>query len=238
MIIIPALDIIGGKIVRLEQGEYGRKTEFRIDPLAYVRQWMEAGCSRFHIVDLDGAKAGKLVNRELLSAILSIKGAEVQIGGGIRARADASWLLERGASRIVLGSIAAKEPTFVHALLSDILADRIVIAADFRGDRIAVSGWLEDSPLLLTDLITHYYEKGFRNFLCTDIERDGMMTGPSREKYKELMARFPGIFLIASGGIRSVQDLLDLRNDGVPAAIVGRALLQGSITPEEVRALC
>ena len=241
MKLIPAIDLRGGKCVRLFQGDFDRQTDYSDDPLGVARRFTELNVRDLHVVDLDGARTGDPVNRPIVEAIARESQLAVQVGGGIRdAKAISDWI-EHGVSRCVIGSAAVSEPDLVLGWLRDFGPERLVLALDVRIDedglpRLATHGWTQTSETTLFDSITHYRSAGLRHVLCTDVSRDGAMSGPNLALYQEILRRFPGLELQASGGVRHAADLTALRNAGIPAAISGRALLDGAITPEEVAA--
>ena len=239
MKIIPAIDLQGGKCVRLYQGDFEKSTEYSDDPVAVAREFAKLKTTDLHVVDLDGARSGTQENRQIIAAIAAQSGMAVQIGGGIRARDAITEWLAAGASRCVIGSLAVVEPDSVKAWLVQIGAERIVLALDVSIDdagvpMIATHGWTRSSTTSVYECIDDFMTVGLQHVLCTDVSRDGAMAGPNLELYAGLMERYPDLQLQASGGVRNIEDMVALRNLGVPAAITGRALLDGKITPEEV----
>jgi phosphoribosylformimino-5-aminoimidazole carboxamide ribotide isomerase len=239
MRIIPALDIKGGNCVRLLQGDFDRTTEYSKDPASVGRRFSALDVEDLHIVDLDGARTGNQENRAIVVEIASQSGLTIQLGGGIRTReAVASWL-QNGVTRCVIGSFAVNEPRIVKEWLREFGSDAIVLALDVRIDRAGIPtltthGWTKDSVVSLWDCIDQYGDAGIRHVLCTDVARDGAMVGPNFSLYRDILTRYPGLLLQASGGIRNVEDLQKLRAMNVPAAITGRALLDGAISAAEV----
>lgn len=239
MKIIPAIDLQGGKCVRLFQGDFARTTEYSDDPVAVAREFAELRTSDLHIVDLDGARSGTQENRELISAMARQSGMAVQVGGGIRNRDAVTDWLAAGASRCVIGSLAIAEPDAVKSWLVQIGTDHIVLALDVKIDdagepMITTHGWTRSSTTSLYECIDDYLSVGLRHVLCTDVSRDGAMAGPNFELYAAIIERYPDLQLQASGGVRSIADLESLHALGVPAAITGRALLDGKITAAEI----
>lgn len=230
MIIYPAIDLIAGEVVRLHKGDFDQKTTYGTDPVAVARAYAEAGASWLHLVDLDGAKDPANRQTALIADIIAGSGLKVQTGGGIRSRADLKALLDAGASRVVIGSLAVREPDLVRQMFLDFGAESICLAADvIRRDGaflVAVSGWQEASSLKLSDFIAGFADVGLRHVLCTDIDRDGTMTGPNAGLYAEMKAEFPNIQLQASGGVKGIEDLDGLNTDGV---IIGRAIYEGAV---------
>jgi len=239
--IIPAIDLKNGKCVRLFKGDFEQTTEYSNDPVAIARRFSLLQVEELHIVDLDGARSGAQHNQDIVTEITAASGLALQLGGGIRERSDVERWLNAGVSRCVVGSIAIKDPATVQEWITEFGADRIVLALDIRLDAqqtplLTTHGWTEDSGLVLWDCIAAYREVGAQHVLCTDVDRDGAMLGPNFDLYDEILRRFPGLQLQASGGVRHIADLEMLRDKGVPAAITGRALLDGMITESEVAA--
>ena len=230
MIVYPAIDLIDGEVVRLHKGDFDQKTTYGSDPVAVARAYADAGASWLHLVDLDGAKNPKNRQTNLISRIIDGSGLKVQTGGGIRSREDVEALIKAGASRVVIGSLAVREPDLVSSMFDEFGVDAICLAADVvRPDdefMIAVSGWQEASTLSLFDFIGGFVPAGLCHVLCTDIDRDGTMTGPNGTLYRRVKQQFPDIQLQASGGVSGVDDLRDLPTDGV---IIGKAIYEGAI---------
>lgn len=239
MNIIPAIDLAGGKCVRLYQGDFAQSTEYSDDPLGIARKFAELRSTHLHIVDLDGARSGTQENRAIISAIAAESQLSIQIGGGIRDRQIVSDWLSAGIGRCVIGSLAITEPDTVKSWLVQLGPDHIVLALDVNIDAmgtpmITTHGWTRPSDTSVYECIEDYRHVGLRHVLCTDVSRDGAMAGPNLELYKGIMVRFPDLQLQASGGVRDIRDLEALRDLGIPAAITGRALLDGKITATEV----
>ncbi|MEL0132692.1 MAG: 1-(5-phosphoribosyl)-5-[(5-phosphoribosylamino)methylideneamino]imidazole-4-carboxamide isomerase [Rhodobiaceae bacterium] len=230
MIIYPAIDLIAGEVVRLHKGDFAQKTIYGSDPVAVARSYAEAGASWLHLVDLDGAKDPAHRQTALIGSIITESGLKVQTGGGIRSRADVESLVSAGASRVVIGSLAVREPELVAAMIRDFGPDTICLAADVVRPNddflIAISGWQEASELTLTAFLSGFEAVGLRHVLCTDIDRDGTMQGPNADLYHTVKASFPNIHLQASGGVKGIEDLAGLQTDGV---IIGRAIYEGAI---------
>jgi len=233
--IIPAIDIIGGKCVRLSQGDYNRKTIYNEDPLEVAKMFESNGITRLHLVDLDGAKAHHIVNYKVLERIANNTDLIIDFGGGLKSDRDLEIAFESGAAMITGGSVAVKSPETMISWIENFGSERIILGADVSDRKIAVSGWTEDSGLDIFSFINGWQEKGIDKVISTDISRDGMLTGPSLKLYKEIIKKFPDIYLIASGGVGSVQDILDLENIGIQAVIVGKAIYEGKITQEDIR---
>jgi len=238
MTIIPAIDLRGGRVVRLRQGDFERMHEFEHDPVALAQSYVGAGADWLHIVDLDGARAGQLVQTELIARIAET-GARVQVGGGVRSRADAMSLLSIGAARIVVGSAAIRAPDEFAEWLAEFGADRICLALDLRraadGRWLpAVDAWRSESDADFPTLLDAFVNADLRHALSTDIAQDGMRSGPNLALYRELAARWPEIAWIASGGVRDRADVEALRATGVAACVAGSALLDGTLHLDEI----
>lgn len=237
MDIIPAIDIIDGKCVRLSKGDYNACKTYSDNPLDMALRFQDAGIRRLHLVDLDGAKSKHIVNYPTLEAIAGHTDLTIDFGGGIKSTADLETALGCGAAMVTVGSTAVTQPELLTEWIEQFGQEHIILGADARDGKISVNGWKEDSDLTLSDFIRSYMQKGITQVLCTDINRDGMLQGPAVELYKSLLSEFPGIKLIASGGVSSVQDLTDLKEAGLPAAIVGKAYYEGRITLEQLSKL-
>jgi len=239
MRIIPAIDLKDGKCVRLFKGDFDRTTEYSNDPVAVAQRFSALDVEDLHIVDLDGARSGKQLNRSIVADIAAVSGLDIQLGGGIRDRASiADWLLN-GVARCVIGSMAITDVSLVSDWLREFGPDALVLALDvrLRDDEtpiLTTHGWSRDSDFSLWDCLDRYAAAGLRHVLCTDVERDGAMAGPNVRLYEQTLRRYPDLQLQASGGVRNVADLEELRSRGIPAAISGRALLDGKITTSEV----
>ena len=237
MNIIPAIDLRGGRVVRLAQGDYQRETAYGTEPQALAGQYAESGAAWLHVVDLDGARSGTLENLHAIEAIARTA-LKIQAGGGVRDGDDLRRLFDAGVTRIVIGSVAVRAPDQVAEWLAAFGAERLCIALDtLRAQSgrwtLPVKGWTEASARELDELALHYQRAGARHLLCTDIARDGMLSGPNLELYTHLLELVPGLDLQASGGVRNLDDLRDLRQRGVAAAILGRSLLEGHVTVAE-----
>ena len=232
MIVIPAIDLRGGRCVRLAQGEFSAQTEYSADPRGLAQSYVEAGAACIHLVDLDGAKAGSPVQTEAIAAIASGLGAPVQAGGGIRRRGDLEDLFSAGVSRVVIGSVAVREPQRVATWIDEYGPEALAIALDVRADpdgvwRVASAGWTRTETTSLESALAPLLAAGACHLLCTDIGRDGMLTGPSLGLYRDLARAHPGIDIQASGGVADLYDITALAAIPVAAAIVGKALLEG-----------
>lgn len=235
--IIPAIDIIGGRCVRLSQGDYDRMSVYSSSPVEMARSFVDAGFNRIHMVDLDGAKASSPRNLATLEQVAALPGAQIEWGGGLKSEEALREVFNAGASYAVVGSLAAKQPDLMGTWIEEFGADKMVLGADVRGGKISVNGWKEDMDLDISDLITHLRRYGLTQVISTEISRDGMFSGTDVPLYKRLMAEFPDVVFTASGGIGSLQDILDLEEAGVPRVIVGKALYEGKITLEQLKNL-
>lgn len=236
--IIPALDLIDGQVVRLYQGDYGQVTEYKVDPVEQFNLYHQAGANWLHLVDLTGAKDTSARQLELISQLLASTPANIQIGGGVRNEQDVIDLLAAGAQRVVIGSTAVKQPQLVKQWMEKYGAEKIVLALDINIDpegvrRVAVSGWQEDSGVTIEALLDDYLTVGLQHVLCTDIARDGTLNGSNVELYIDLCQRYPQVQFQSSGGIGTLADIAALKGSGVAGVIVGRALLDGKFTAQE-----
>lgn len=233
--IIPAIDLIEGKCVRLSQGDYARKIVYNEDPLEVARMFEGAGIRRLHLVDLDGAKARHIVNYKVLEKIASKTNLVIDFGGGLKSDKDLEIAFNSGAAMVTGGSIAVKEQDTFLSWLGKYGTEKIILGADAKDKKIAVSGWTETTELSIIDFIKNYSEKGVKKVIATDISRDGMLSGPSFEWYQEILNEFPGIFLIASGGIASMDDIYKLAEMNIPGVITGKAIYEGKINLGEIK---
>ena len=227
--LIPAIDIIAGQCVRLTRGDYAAKTVYDADPVAVACRLEQQGFHRLHVVDLDGAKARHVVNVDVLRAITSATRLVVDFGGGIKSDDDLRETFSAGAAMVTVGSVAATEPDLMERWLAAYGPDRFILGADVRQGRLAINGWLDHSDTDLIDFIRHYHRLGLRRVLCTDIDRDGMLSGPAIDLYRSLLDAFPDLALIASGGVSSNADLETLDAAGVPAVVFGKAYYEGRL---------
>ncbi|MBQ6038910.1 MAG: 1-(5-phosphoribosyl)-5-[Bacteroidaceae bacterium] len=232
--LIPAIDIIDGKCVRLSQGDYGRRKEYNERPLEVAKRLEGAGIRRLHVVDLDGAVSSHIVNYRSLEVIASHTSLIVDFGGGLKTDDDLRIAFECGASMITGGSIAVKDPETFCRWLQTYGTERIILGADAKEKKVAVSGWKENSDLELLPFISDYVEKGISKVICTDISKDGMLQGPAVELYQEILEQHPTLHLIGSGGVGNSDDIRRLQDAGVPAVIFGKAMYEGHITLEEL----
>lgn len=241
MNIIPAIDLRNGKCVRLLKGDFDQETEYSSNPVEIGRQFSALDVADLHIVDLDGALTGTQRNRHIVAELVSESGLQVQVGGGIRSRDDVADWLGKGVTRCVVGSLAVREPELVMSWLDEFGNDAIVVALDVRIEAagrpvLTTQGWTEETDTSLWECLDEFEKAGAKHILCTDVLRDGTLTGPNFDLYVEILNRYPALQLQASGGVRNIDDLELLRELGVPAAISGKALLDGRITSEEIRA--
>ena len=218
--IIPAIDIIEGKCVRLEQGDYGRKKVYNENPLEVAKSFESHGIQHLHVVDLDGAKAGKVLNWKVLEQLTTKTGLTIDFGGGIKQDEDVKIAFESGAAQINVGSLAAKNRELFLSWLEKEGADKVILSADAKNRFIAVQGWLDATELDVLEYIGAYAEEGVKFVTCTDISKDGMLSGPSYELYKEILEQSPNIFLNASGGVSKFEDIEQLQEMGIPGVIV------------------
>lgn len=232
MDIIPAIDIIEGSCVRLIQGDYAQKTEYASDPLEMAKRFEAHGLKRLHLVDLEGAKGGAIVNLKSLERIASNTSLIIDFGGGIKSLDDLRDAFNAGASMVTCGSIAASDPPLVASWIARYGPERLILGADAKNGMIATGGWLETTTLAVGPFIDSYLALGFSRVICTDIALDGMMSGPSFALYEELMASRPSLRLIASGGVATIEDVYALHKAGLDGAIIGKALYEGAITLE------
>jgi phosphoribosylformimino-5-aminoimidazole carboxamide ribotide isomerase len=234
MKIIPAIDIIDGKCVRLSQGDYAQKTVYNDNPVEVAKQFENAGIQHLHVVDLDGAKGGKIINHKVLQEITSNTDLKVDFGGGIKSDADIELAFASGANQITAGSIAVKDKAKVTEWIAKYGAEKIILGADVKNETIAISGWQESGNINLYDFLDEYIALGIQYVICTDIAKDGMLQGPSLLLYSDMLKRYPNLKLIASGGVAEFEDLLKLDDMGLYGAIMGKAFYEGRITLDEL----
>lgn len=227
--IIPAIDLIDGKCVRLTQGDYSQKKIYNENPIEVSKMFQDAGISRLHLVDLDGAKAQHIVNYIVLERITSKTDLIVDFGGGLKSDDDLRIAFECGASMVTGGSIAVKNPEIFTGWIEKYGSEKIMLGADVKNMKIAVSGWMEDTDIELIPFLETYQKRGISKIICTDISKDGMLEGPSIELYRDIIRKLPDVFLIASGGVSSIADIEILHDCGVPAVIFGKAIYEGKI---------
>lgn len=234
MEIIPAIDIIDGKCVRLTEGDYAKKTIYNEHPLEVAKSFEAAGIKRLHLVDLDGAKAGKVANWKVLESIASNTKLIIDFGGGIKTASDLSIVFNAGASLATIGSLAVKQPVIFSAWIKEYGEDKFLLGADVKGENIAIGGWLETTDETILDFIAKYVDKGIQQIFCTDISKDGKLEGPSIELYQKIIQQFPELYFIASGGVSSMEDIAALKSIGCSGVIVGKAIYEGRIKINEL----
>ncbi len=233
--IIPAIDIIDGKCVRLSQGDYNEKTVYNENPLEVAKMFEDHGIKRLHLVDLDGAKAARIINYKVLETIASKTNLVIDFGGGLKTNDDLRIAFESGAQMITGGSIAVKNEEVFSGWIEKYGSEKIILGADVKNEMIAVGGWLETSDLELLPFIDKYKNKGISKVICTDISKDGMLEGTSVDLYKKILQQFPDLYLVASGGLSSMADIDALVEAGVPAVITGKAIYEGKINLKDLQ---
>jgi len=234
--IIPAIDIIGGKCVRLTEGDYTQKAEYG-DPLEMALRFQDHGLRRLHLVDLDGAKEGRIVNFKILEQIATKTLLQIDAGGGINSDEDLKIVFDSGAWMATGGSIAVKEPDRFESWINEYGGDRIILGSDFRNGKIAISGWMEETELQLIPFLKSWVKKGILKTICTDISRDGVLLGTSENIYKTIRSDIPDLYLIASGGVAKLEDIIALEEATIPAVIIGKALYEGRILLKDLEKL-
>lgn len=235
MTIIPAIDIIEGKCVRLSKGDYNQKTIYNKDPLEVARQFEDAGLKRLHLVDLDGAKAGDVKNWKVLERIAGKTNLIIDFSGGISTQKNLEITFNSGAAFASIGSIAVKDEFTFSGWLLAFGADKFIIGVDVKDEIIVIKGWTETTSLTALDMISKYKIKGIKQFFCTDVNKDGLLQGPSTNLYKKIMNEHPSIDLIASGGISTVKELEELREAGCNGAIIGKAIYENRILLSDLK---
>ena len=233
MRILPAIDLMGGKCVRLKQGQFDEASFYSDEPIEVAKRFKAAGARYLHMVDLDGAREGSVQQAEIVQKIVEGSGLEVQVGGGLRTLEQAKAWLDAGVERIVMGSLAVKDPVGAGKIIDAVGPAKVTLAIDVRGTRVAISGWKEVSEKNVYEVVETYAGLGITHLLCTDIERDGMMQGPNVELYRDLQKRFPSVEIQASGGIGSLDDLRALMAFDCRAVVIGKALYEGRFRLEE-----
>ena len=234
--IIPAIDLIDGKCVRLSQGDYAQKIVYNENPVEVARMFADAGIRRLHLVDLDGAKAHHIVNHKVLSDIAHKTDLVIDFGGGLKSDDDLRIAFESGASMVTGGSIAVRNPEVFESWIARYGAEKIILGADVKDEKVAVGGWIETTDLDLMPFIKKYTDKLINKVICTDISKDGMLQGPAIDLYKRILAQFPDLYLIASGGVSCLQDVERLQDAAVPAVIVGKAFYENRIKLSDLKA--
>lgn len=234
MEIIPAIDIIDGKCVRLTQGDYSQKKIYNEHPLEVAIAFEDAGLRRLHLVDLDGAKAGAVKNWKVLETLAGKTGMVIDFGGGIKTAGDVDIVFNSGAALATVGSIAVKDGPLFVSWLQQYGADRFLLGADVKDEKIAIGGWLETTDRWIYDFIQEYMEQGVRQLFCTDVSKDGLLQGPALELYQNIVDKFPDLHFIASGGVSEMDDVLRLEEIGCSGVIIGKAIYEGRITLKEL----
>lgn len=234
MKIIPAIDIIDGKCVRLSKGNYDTKKIYNENPVEVAKEFENSGIQYLHLVDLDGAKSRHIVNQKILESIAKETSLTIDFGGGLKTAEDIEIAFSSGAKQVTIGSIAVENPEFCFDLIEKYGSEKIILGADCENRKIKTSGWLENSKLDIIDFIFNYQDKKIRNVICTDISKDGMLEGPSKELYKEILNR-TSINLTASGGISCLQDLYEMKEIGCSATIIGKAIYEGKISLKQLQ---
>lgn len=234
MQVIPAIDIIDGKCVRLTQGDYAQKKIYNEDPLEVALEFEDAGLKRLHLVDLDGAKEGAVKNWKVLEKIAGKTSLVIDFGGGIKTAKDVDIVLNSGAKLATIGSIAVKDSELFLNWLQSYGAEKFLLGADVKGEKIAVGGWLETTDIWVYDFIGEYLQKGVKQVFCTDVGKDGLLEGPSLELYRNILQKFPGLHFIASGGVSTIDDVHQLAEIGCSGVIIGKAIYEGRITLKEL----
>lgn len=235
MEIIPAIDIIDGKCVRLTQGDYAQKKEYHTNPLEVAKKFEDHGIKRLHLVDLDGAKAKKVINYPVLEQITRHTSLKVDFGGGVQSDADLKIVFEMGAQQVTGGSIAIREPETFISWLKNYGADKIILGADAKDRKIAIGGWQESTTNDILEFIKDYHEQGVEYVICTDVAKDGVLQGTSIELYEEILAVAPKVKLIASGGVSGIEDLHRLKEISVRGVIIGKAIYEGHISLKDLK---
>lgn len=234
--LIPAIDLIDGHCVRLKKGDYEQKTVYNDDPVAQAQEFERLGFKRLHVVDLDGARSKHIVNDAVLRGITQSTSLTVDFGGGIKSDDDLEKAFDAGAAMVTVGSIAVAQPDLFATWLKHYGANRLILGADVRDGYISINGWKEDSCEQLLPFLKRYVEAGVKNVLCTDISKDGMLSGPATQLYMEILHEFPELHLIASGGVSSTEDILTLEREGIPAVVFGKAYYEGRINVKRLMA--
>lgn len=233
--IIPAIDLIDGKCVRLTQGDYSQKTIYNENPLEVAKEFEALGIKRLHLVDLDGAKKGEVVNLKVLESIASQTKLIIDFGGGIKNDASIEKVFNAGAELATIGSLAVKQPNILFSWVKKYGANKIMLGADVKNENIAIGGWLQSTDINVIDFIKINFFEGITNIFCTDISKDGLLQGPSLELYKKIMTEIPELKLIASGGVSNMKDVLELDKIGCGGVIIGKAIYEGRITMDELK---
>lgn len=233
--IIPAIDIIGGKCVRLEQGDYKVKKIYNENPLEVAKAFEDAGIKRLHLVDLDGAKARHVVNMKVLANIAACTHLTIDFGGGIKTDEDIQKVFDNGATMVTIGSIAVTNPNMLNTWITRYGSDKIILGADVKNNKIAITGWMNTTDRDLFEYLDEKKNAGIKKILCTDISKDGMLKGPALELYKKIKRHFEDLYLIASGGVSKVTDIEHLLKSGIDAVVIGKAIYENRISLDELK---
>ncbi len=234
MKIIPAIDIIDGKCVRLTKGDYAQQKIYNENPVEVAKQFADAGLERLHMVDLDGAKAGKIVNLKVLENVATATSLTIDFGGGVKNINDVGNIFDAGAAMVTIGSLAVKHPELLEEWLMEFGADKFLIGADVLDEKIKIGGWLEDAGIDITAFIAQMLGLGVTNIFCTDISKDGVLEGPAVDLYKKIMNDYPAINLVASGGVSNLEDVRMLKEIGCSGAIIGKAIYENRVTLKDL----
>jgi phosphoribosylformimino-5-aminoimidazole carboxamide ribotide isomerase len=232
--LIPAIDLIGGKCVRLTKGDYDTQKVYNEDPVAVAREFEEYGFKRLHVVDLDGARSKHVVNHKVLERMAQATNLVIDFGGGIKTDEDIRIATESGAQMVTVGSVAVTQPELFLGWLQQLGSERIILGADVKNGRISINGWKEDSSDELIPFLDKYIQKGVQKVLCTEISKDGTLQGPATALYREIMTQYPQCHLIASGGVSSINELKELDQAGIPAVVFGKAIYEGRIALKDL----
>ena len=235
MEIIPAIDIIDGKCVRLTHGDYSQKKIYNEHPLEVAKEFEDAGIKRLHLVDLDGAKAGAVENWKVLETIAAKTSSVIDFGGGIKSEKDVQIVFDSGAALATIGSIAVKDEKTFSDWLAKFGSEKFLLGADVKKEKITVSGWTEETEIWIYDFLQKYIDKGMKQIFCTDVSKDGALEGPSTELYKSIIEKFPELHFIASGGVSSIDDVYKLQEIGCKGLIIGKAIYEGRIQLNELK---
>lgn len=235
MEIIPAIDIIGGKCVRLTQGDYNLMKEYNAKPLEVAREYEQAGIRRLHLVDLDGARQKKIINHKVLKEIATATKLHIDFGGGIQSNEDIEIAFDYGASQVTAGSVAIKNPELLNIWLEKYGPEKIILGADVKNKMIAVGGWQEQTRVTIEQFLEAHLQKGIKYTICTDVSKDGLLQGPSTELYRNILENFPVLKLIASGGVSNLSDLDILKETNVYGVIIGKAIYENRISLKDLK---
>lgn len=233
--LIPAIDLIEGKCVRLTKGDYDSKKVYNEDPVEQAKEFEKLGFKRLHMVDLDGAKSKHVVNDAVLKAVTQATNLVVDFGGGIKTEDDIQKVFDAGAAMVTVGSVAVTHPEMFLGWLDKFGAERIILGADVRNGKVSINGWKEDSSEDLLPFLKTYVAHGVKNVLCTEISKDGTLAGPAVELYKRIMEEYPSMHLIASGGVSCTEDIINLQDENIPAVVFGKAYYEGRIDIQQLK---